>query len=113
MFYFGGTYEGIIGVFSNDIPDEFYDIQYLSKDITYYVSDYGEDGYVNNAEGKKTVSGIKWIFKPLGFDSLVCYINGRKCGYFNMYSGKTVIASKYNHAWIFSSVNDIGRISGT
>ena len=29
MFYFGGTYEGIIGVFSNDIPDEFYDIQYL------------------------------------------------------------------------------------
>ena len=110
-----GTYEGITGAFSDDDDsDEFYDIQYLSKDITYYVRDYGEDGYVENAEGKKTISGIKWISKPLGFDSLICYSNGRKCGYFNMYSGKTVIAPKYNHAWIFSeglaSVDDNGWI---
>lgn len=109
-----GTYEGIAGSFSDDDSDEFYDIQYLSKDITYYVRDYGEDGYVENAEGKKTISGIKWISKPLGFDSLICYSNGRKCGYFNMYSGKTVIAPKYNHACFFSeglaSVDDDGWI---
>lgn len=82
-----GTYEGIIGAFSDDDDsNEFYDIQCLSKDITYYVRDYGEDGYVENGEGKKTLLGIKWISQPMGFDSLVCYGNGRKCGYFNMYS---------------------------
>lgn len=62
----------------------------------------------------KTISGIKWISKPLGFDSLECYSNVRKCGYFNMYSGKTVIPPKYDHAWIFSeglaSVVDDGCI---
>lgn len=109
-----GTYEGITGIFSEDDSDEYYDLQYLSQNVVYYVRDYGEDGYVENKEGMKTISGIKWISKPLGSDSLVCYSNGRKCGYFNMYSGKMVIPPKYDHAWIFSeglaSVVDDGCI---
>lgn len=109
-----GTYEGITGVFSDSVSGEYYNIQYLSRNATYYIRDYGKDGYVENADGEKTISGIKWISKPLGFDSLVCYSDGRKRGYFNMFSGKIAIKPKYDHAWIFSeglaSVDDNGWI---
>ena len=88
--------------------------QYLSRGITYYDGVYGKDGYVKDSNGEKTVTGIKWIAKPLGDDSLVCYSNGKKRGYFNMFTGKTVIKPQYEHAWIFSeglaSVVDRGWI---
>lgn len=104
--------EGIVGTFCND-SEELYDTQYLSRNTTYYVAD-GKDGYIENENGKKTIKGISWIAKPLGDDSLVCYSNGRKRGYFNIYSGKTVIKPQYAHAWIFSeglaSVDDNGWI---
>ena len=65
-------------------------------------------------DGKKTVKGIHWIAKPLGDDSLVCYSNGDKRGYFNMLTGEVAIKPKYKHAWIFSdglaSVEDDGWI---
>ncbi len=35
-------------------------------------------------------------------DSLICYSDGKKRGYFNMFTGKPVIEPKYSHAWIFS-----------
>ncbi len=105
-------FEGIVGTFCND-SEELYDTQYLSRNTTYYVAD-GKDGYIENENGKKTIKGISWIAKPLGDDSLVCYSNGRKRGYFNIYSGKTVIKPQYAHAWIFSeglaSVDDNGWI---
>lgn len=44
-----GTYEGITGIFSEDDSD-FYDLQYLSLNVVYYVRDYGEDGYAENKE---------------------------------------------------------------
>lgn len=51
---------------------------------------------------------------PRGADSLVCYSDGKKRSYFNMFTGQPVIEPKYNHAWIFSeglaSVNDGGWI---
>lgn len=91
----------------------YYDQQYLSRNATFY-SRYDEDGFVKTADGKKTVTGVRWIAKPLGLDSLICYSDGKKRGYFNMFTGKPVIEPKYNHAWIFSdglaSVDDEGWI---
>ena len=93
--------------------DSYYDTQYISRNVTYYTY-YDEDGYLKTSDGKKTITGIKWIAKPLGMDSLVCYSDGKKRGYFNMFTGKLVIEPKYSHAWIFSdglaSVDDGGWI---
>ena len=93
--------------------DSYYDAQYISHYVTYYTY-YDKDGYLKTSDGKKTITGIKWIAKPLGMDSLICYSDGKKRGYFNMFTGKPVIEPKYNHAWIFSdglaSVDDGGWI---
>ena len=57
---------------------------------------------------------MAWISKPLGYDSLVCFSNGKKRGYFNMFTGTVSIEPKYDHAWVFSdglaSVDDDGWI---
>lgn len=96
------------------LNDSYYDPQYLSRNATYYSRSYETDGYVKTRDGKKTVKGIHWIAKPLGDDSLVCYSNGDKRGYFNMLTGEVAIKPKYKHAWIFSdglaSVEDDGWI---
>ncbi len=93
--------------------DSYYDTQYISRSVTYY-SYYDEAGYLKTSDGKKTITGIQWIAKPLGLDSLICYSDGKKRGCFNMFTGKPVIEPKYNHAWIFSeglaSVDDGGWI---
>ena len=93
--------------------DSYYDGQYISRSVTYYTC-YDEDGFLKTSDGKKTITGIKWISKPLGMDSLICYSDGKKRGYFNMFTGKPVIEPKYDHAWIFSdglaSVDDGGWI---
>lgn len=93
--------------------DSYFDEQYLSRSVAYY-SYYDEDGYVKTADGKKTITGIKWIAKPFGNDSLVCYSDGKKRGYFNMFTGKPAISPRYSHAWVFSdglaSVDDNGWI---
>ena len=95
------------------VDDSYYDTQYISRNVTYYTY-YDEDGFLKISDGKKTITGIKWIAKPLGMDSLICYSDGKKRGYFNMFTGKPVIEPKYDHAWIFSdglaSVDDNGRI---
>lgn len=105
--------EGIYEAFFDDDSEEYYNVQYLSRGATYY-NNYLEDGFVENADGKKTIKDICWIAKPLGYDSLICYSNGKARGYFNMYNGEVVIESKYSHAWIFSeglaSVDDNGWI---
>ncbi len=93
--------------------DSYYDTQYISRSVTYF-SYYGEEGYLKTSDGKKTITGIRWIAKPLGMDSLICYSDGKKRGYFNMFTGEPVIEPKYDHAWIFSdglaSVDDDGWI---
>lgn len=93
--------------------DSYYNQRYISRRVMYY-SRNGEDGYVMTADGKKTITGIQWIAKPLGQDSLVCYSDGKKRGYFNMFTGEPAFATKYDHAWIFSdglaSVDDGGWI---
>ncbi|MGN0282468.1 MAG: WG repeat-containing protein [Prevotella sp.] len=95
------------------VSDSNYETQYISRLVTYYTC-YDEDGYLKTTDGEKTITGITWIAKPLGMDSLICYSDGKKHGYFNMFTGKPVIEPKYNHAWIFSdglaSVDDGGWI---
>lgn len=110
---------GVGKAFYEELPrdmrygDDYYDTQYISRSVTYYTS-YDEEGYLKTSDGKKTITGIRWIAKPLGMDSLICYSDGKKRGYFNMFTGKPVIEPKYSHAWIFSdglaSVDDGGWI---
>ena len=69
----------------------------------YYHDSYEGKKYVYNAQtGEKTVKHVEWIARPLGKDSLVCFSDGKKRGYFNKNTGKVVIEPKYDHAWIFS-----------
>ena len=77
--------------------------EYISRTIS-YIPDYnGTDGYLfNKRNGRKVLKGIDWIAKPLGNDSLVCFSNGSKRGYFNRNTGETVIPAQYTHAWVFS-----------
>ena len=99
--------------FCDNSNDDYGYGQYISRGVTYYSYD-GADGYVRTADGKTTISNILWIAKPLGTDSLVCYNDGEKRGYFDMFTGEPVIKPKYKHAWVFSdglaSVDDDGWI---
>lgn len=81
--------------------EEVYDAEELSRGATYY-SLYGENGYVRNARGKKTVKDIDWLCRPLGTDSLACFKTGDKRGYLNIFTGEVAIPPQYAHAWIFS-----------
>lgn len=97
----------------HNIGDEYWDERQMSPSVTYY-SYYRNNGYLKNSEGKKTITGIEWVATPWGADSLVCYSDGKKRGYFNMFTGQPVIEPKYRHAWVFSeglaSVDDDGWI---
>lgn len=92
---------------------DYYGNEELSREISFHEG-YAKDGYLFNRDNKKVLKNICWIAKPLGEDSLVCYSNGEKRGYFNMYTGDVVIKPQYRHAWIFSeglaSVEDNGWI---
>ena len=72
-------------------------------------------GYIYNIRtGEKLLKHVAWIAQPADKDSLVCFSNGKKRGYFSKYSGQTVIDPTYDHAWIFSdglaSVEEDGYI---
>lgn len=86
----------------------------LSSGLAYRNSGFDDDGYVFDSCGNKLITGIAWIAEPLGRDSLVCYSDGGKRGYFNMYTGQVVVEPTYSHAWIFSdglaAVDDNGWI---
>lgn len=88
--------------------------QFISRNVTYYAKLDGTPGYLETRDGKKMVKGIRWIAPPLGLDSLVCYSDGRRRGYFNKYTGEVAISPKYQHAWVFSeglaAVEDKGTI---
>ena len=89
-------------------------IEFVSHNV-YYHNHHDGKGYLFNARtGEKLLRHVAWIAKPDKKDSLVCYSDGEKRGYFNRYTGKVAIAPKYNHAWIFSggiaSVEEDGYI---
>lgn len=78
--------------------------RYVSHRIGYINPFDDEDGYlIDKVTGKTVLTGIEWISRPLGdSDSLVVFSNGKKRGYFNMYTGQVEIPAKYDHAWVFS-----------
>ena len=91
-----------------------YENVHVCRDIYFHNHEDGK-GYIYNIRtGEKFVKHVAWIAKPMDKDSLVCFSNGKKRGYFNRYTGAVVIEPKYDHAWIFSeglaSVEDNGVI---
>ena len=95
--------------------DEYcYHSEYINRDIYFHNTEDGKGYIYNKRTGEKLIKHIAWIAKPLGKDTLVCYSNGRKRGYFSKNTGKVIIEPKYDHAWVFSdglaSVDDNGYI---
>lgn len=89
-------------------------ISYISPDVYYHNHSDGKAYIFNIHTGEKYLKQIAWIARPNDGDSLVCFSNGKKRGYFSRYTGKVVIEPKYDHAWIFSdglaSVEEDGYI---
>lgn len=96
------------------------DVQYcdyntfVSRNIYYHDHDDG-NGYIYNIRtGEKYLKHVEWIAKPTDGDSLICFSDGKKRGYFSKNTGRVVIEPKYSHAWIFSdglaSVEEDGYI---
>lgn len=91
-----------------------YENTFISRDIYFHNHDDGK-GYIYNIRtGEKYLTHVAWIAKPTDKDSLICFSNGKKRGYFSKNTGKVVIEPKYSHAWIFSeglaSVEEDGYI---
>lgn len=77
--------------------------EYVSQTIGYIADSEGSDGYLfNKLTGTKVLKGIEWIALPQGNDTLACYSDGSKRGYFNKKNGEVVIKPRYDHAWVFS-----------
>ena len=69
----------------------------------YYHRGLASIGYVfDGPTDKKLIKNVWSIDEPAGNDTLVCFYNGRKYGYFGKYSGKIVAEPIYDHAWAFS-----------
>ena len=93
---------------------ECYHSEYLYGDI-YFHNTNDEKGYIySSTTGEKLLKHVVWIAMPEEDDTLVCFSNGKKRGYFSKNTGKVVIEPKYDHAWIFSdgvaSVEEDGYI---
>lgn len=91
-----------------------YENRCLYNDIYYHAAG-GTDGYVYNVDtGKKLLKNVEWIAVPEKPDSLVCFSDGKRRGYFNRKNGQVVIEPKYRHAWVFSEgiacVDEDGQI---
>lgn len=91
-----------------------YENTFISRDI-YFHNHIDGKGYIYNIRtGEKYLTHIAWIAKPTDKDSLICFSDGKKRGYFSKNTGKVVIEPKYSHAWIFSdglaSVEENGYI---
>lgn len=80
-----------------------YENRYISRELTLHDHDDGMAYLINKHTGKTVLKGIAWASRPLGAkDSLVVYSDGKKRGYFNMYTGEVVLPPKYSRAWVFS-----------
>ncbi len=91
-----------------------YHSEYINRDIYFHNTEDGKGYIYNKRTGEKLIRHIAWIAKPTDKDSLICFSNGKKRGYFSKNTGKVVIEPKYSHAWIFSeglaSVEEDGYI---
>jgi hypothetical protein len=88
--------------------------EYLGQNIYYHDRGKGQSYVFNSLTQEKTIKNLYWIARPEGTDSLVCFSDGSKRGYFNMNTGEVVIPARYDHAWTFSeglaSVDEGGSI---
>lgn len=75
--------------------------EYVGPNVYYHDRGDGKGYIFNSLTREKTIKDVKWIAKPKGRDSLVCFNNGKR-GYFNMNTGRVVVEPKYEHAWVFS-----------
>ena len=82
-----------------------YGHEYWNRELSYgiiYHEEYN-DGYIySKGIGQRTVTGISWIRESEDGDNLVCFKNGEQRGYFDLYTGESVIPAQYEKAWIFS-----------
>lgn len=76
--------------------------EYLAKNIYYHNGGTGKNYVFNSLTKEKTLSDLLWIAEPNGTDTLVCFNDGTKRGFFNRFTGEVVIPAKYGHAWVFS-----------
>lgn len=86
----------------------------LSDNLYYYKRAYNSDGFLTDSNDNILLKNVTWIAKPMGGDSLVCYSDGNKRGYFHLHDGHVVVKPKYSHAWVFSdglaAVEEKGRV---
>lgn len=80
-------------------PDSY---QFISRNIYYFNSSSGNGFVYNNMTRKKLIKHVQWIAKPVDDDSLICFSDGKKRGYFSKNNGKVVLEPKYDRVWIFS-----------
>ena len=68
-----------------------------------YFHDHGDGkGFVyNRLTGERLVEHVAWIAEPYVSDSLVCFSDGKKRGYFSKYTGRVIVEPRYDRAWIF------------
>ena len=76
--------------------------EHICRDIYIHNHEDGKAYIYNNRTGEKLIKNVKWIAEPNGKDSLVCFSDGKKRGYFSKKTGNVIIEPKYDHAWIFS-----------
>lgn len=60
-----------------------YENTFISRGIYFHNHDDGK-GYIYNIRtGEKTLKHVAWIAKPTDKDSLICFSDGKKHGYFS------------------------------
>ena len=68
----------------NCLDPDCYESTFISPGI-YYHEDPDGNGYIyDRKSGNKTLRHVSWVAMPVGNDSLVCFSNGKKRGYFSM-----------------------------
>ena len=73
----------------HDCDDEYcYHSEYVNRDIYFHNTEDGKGYVYNKRTGEKLIKHIAWIANPLGKDTLVCFSNGKKRGYFSKNTGK-------------------------
>ena len=78
---------------------------YSPYSISTYLSvqEYDDGSFdVINLEGKHVLHRLAWVVTPLGEDSLACYSDGTRRGYFHIRTGEVIVKPRYTRAWCFS-----------
>lgn len=72
--------------------------EFVAKNIYYHDSGLGKNYVFNSQTRERPLRNLSWIAMPRGSDSLVCFCDGDKRGYFNKNTGGIVVPAKYDHS---------------